>query len=163
MRNKYVPKSYDINYIRSSQQNRFPLLFIDKIIDIKPGKYAKAIKNFTYNEWFFPAHFDDEPNVPGFIQLESLVQTFIMTFLSIKKYSNLKTNFFDLNNTKFRRKIIPGETLTIKAVLEEFKRGVAKGYSEGYVDEEFACSAEFIITVPDIFNKFIPKKIKNKK
>ena len=47
MKNKNHIKSYDINYIRSSQQNRYPLLFIDKIIEIKPGKYVKAIKNFT--------------------------------------------------------------------------------------------------------------------
>lgn len=151
---------FDINYIKSSQQNRYPLLFIDRITEIKPGKYAKAIKNFTYNEWFFPAHFDDEPNVPGFVQLESLVQTFIMTFLSIEKYKNMKTNFFDLNNTKFRRKIIPGETMEIKAVLDEFKRGVAKGSAVGKVNKEFACSADFVITVPDVFNKFIPNKNK---
>jgi 3-hydroxyacyl-[acyl-carrier-protein] dehydratase len=81
-----------------------------------------------------------------------------MTFLSIKKYKNMKTNFFDLNNTKFRRKIIPGETMEIKAVLHEFKRGVAKGAAVGQVNREFACSADFVITVPDIFNKFIPKK-----
>jgi|TARA_B110000259_G_C13851285_1_gene336926 3-hydroxyacyl-[acyl-carrier-protein] dehydratase len=158
MKTKDHSKEYDINYIRSSQQNRYPLLFLDKIIEIKPGKYVKAIKNFTYNEWFFPAHFDDEPNVPGFIQLEVLVQTFIMTFLSIKKYRNMKTNFLDANNTKFRRKIIPGDKLEIKAVLDDFKRGLARGYAEGYVDGEFACSSEFIITIPDILNKFTPKK-----
>ena len=158
MKIKDHTKEYDINYIRSSQQNKYPLLFIDKIIEIKPGKYVKAIKNFTYNEWFFPAHFDDEPNVPGFIQLEALVQTFIMTFLSIKKYRNMKTNFLDANNTKFRRKIIPGEKLEINAVLDDFKRGLAKGYAEGYIDGEFACSSEFIITIPDILNKFTPKK-----
>ena len=158
MKTKDHTKEYDINYIRSSQQNKYPLLFIDKIIEIKPGKYVKAIKNFTYNEWFFPAHFDDEPNVPGFIQLEALVQTFIMTFLSIKKYRNMKTNFLDANNTKFRRKIIPGEKLEINAVLDDFKRGLAKGYAEGYIDGEFACSSEFIITIPDILNKFTPKK-----
>ena len=58
MKTKDHSKEYDINYIRSSQQNRYPLLFLDKIIEIKPCKYVKAIKNFTYNEWFFPAHFD---------------------------------------------------------------------------------------------------------
>jgi 3-hydroxyacyl-[acyl-carrier-protein] dehydratase len=158
MKKKNRNIEYDINYIRFSQQNRYPLLFLDKITDIKPGNYVKSLKNFTYNEWFFPAHFVDEPNVPGFIQLEVLVQTFIMTFLSIKKYRNMKTNFFDANNIKFRRKIVPGETLEIKAVLNYFKRGLAKGYAEGFVNKEFACSAEFLITVPDIFNKFIPKK-----
>ena len=158
MKKKNLSDKYDINYIRSSQRNRYPLLFIDKILEIEPGKQAKALKNFSYNEWFFPAHFEDEPNVPGFIQLEVLVQTFIMTFLSIKKYRNMKTNFFDTNNAKFRRKIIPGETLEVKAVLNDFKRGLAKGYAEGFVDKEFACSADFVITVPDIFDKFIPKR-----
>ena len=158
MKKKKPSNKYDINYIRSSQRNRYPLLFIDKILEIEPGKHAKAVKNFSYNEWFFPAHFEDEPNVPGFIQLEVLVQTFIMTFLSIKKYRNMKTNFFDANNAKFRRKIIPGETLEVKATLTDFKRGLAKGYAEGFVDKEFACSAEFVITVPDIFDKFIPKR-----
>ena len=75
------------------QQNRYPLLFIDKIIDLKPGKSAVGIKNFSYNEWFFPAHFQDEPNVPGFIQIECLVQTFLMTFLTLKENKGLKTNF----------------------------------------------------------------------
>jgi len=119
---------------------------------------VKTIKNFTYNAWFSPAHFEDEPNVPGFIQIEALVQSFIMTFLSIKKYKNMKTNFFDANNAKFKRKIIPGETLEIKAVLNDFKRGLAKGNAEGYVNKEFACSAEFVIIIPEIFNKFIPKR-----
>jgi 3-hydroxyacyl-[acyl-carrier-protein] dehydratase len=68
--------------------------------------------------------------VPGFIQLEVLVQTFIMTFLSIKDYRNMKTHFFDSNNAKFRRKIIPGEKLEIKAVLKDFKRGISKGYAK---------------------------------
>ena len=70
----------------------------------------------------------------------------------------MKTNFFDANNAKFRRKILPGETLETKAVLKDFNRGLAKGYAEGYVNKEFACSADFVITVPDVFNKFIPKK-----
>ena len=84
----------DIKEILNSQQNKYPLLFIDKIKIIDPGKKVEAIKNFTYNEWFFPAHFADEPNVPGFIQIECLVQTFIMTFLSRKEFKNKKTNMF---------------------------------------------------------------------
>ncbi len=140
------------------QQNRYPLLFVDKIVDLKPGKSAVGIKNFSYNEWFFPAHFQDEPNVPGFIQIECLVQTFLMTFLTLKENKGLKTNFFDLNNAKFRRKIIPGDTMKITSKLDYFKRGLAKGSSSAYVENEFACSADFIITIPDIFNKFKPKK-----
>ena len=72
--------SFDVNEILNSQQNKFPLMFIDRIVSLKPGKELKAIKNFTYNEWFFPAHFEGEPNVPGFIQVECMAQAFIMTF-----------------------------------------------------------------------------------
>ena len=154
-------KQLDINKIISYQRNRYPLLFIDKIINLKPGKSLTAIKNFSYNEWFFPAHFEGEPNVPGFILVESMVQSFIMTFLCQKKYSGSKTNFFNLNNAKFRRKILPGDTLKIKSVLDSINRGIATGKSEGFVNNEFACSAEFTVTIPDIFNKFLPKKKNN--
>tara|TARA_Y100000590_G_C15481680_1_gene924286 strand:+ start:177 stop:650 length:474 start_codon:yes stop_codon:yes gene_type:complete len=154
MKNKKILLVEDI---MKYQQNRYPLLFVDKIIELTPGKSATGIKNFSYNEWFFPAHFEDEPNVPGFIQIECLVQTFLMTFLSLKQYKGLKTNFFDLNNTKFRRKIIPGDTLKIKSKLNFIKRGLAKGSSIGSVNDEFACSADFVITVPDVFNKFKPR------
>lgn len=64
----------DVGEIQQYQQNRYPLLFVDKITESKPGEYAKGYKNFTYNEWFFPAHFADEPNVPGFVQIEALTQ-----------------------------------------------------------------------------------------
>lgn len=151
-------KQLDINKIISYQRNRYPLLFIDKIIDHKPGKSVTAVKNFSYNEWFFPAHFEGEPNVPGFILIETMVQSFIMTFLSQKKYTGSKTNFFNLNNAKFRKKILPGDALKIKSKLNSINRGIATGKSEGYVNDEFACSAEFTVTIPKIFEKFVPKK-----
>ena len=50
----------DIKEIIKHQRNRYPVLLIDKIVELDPGKYAKGIKCFTYNEWFFPAHFDDD-------------------------------------------------------------------------------------------------------
>ena len=150
--------NFDIVGIKKCQRNRHPLLFIDQIIEAVPGKSAKGVKCFTYNEWFFPAHFDDEPNVPGFIQIECLVQTFIMSFLCIEKYMGMKTNFVSIDNVKFKRKIVPGEQLDIKANLNSFKRGIAKGSVESYVGNEAACSASFVVIVPDIFNDFLPEK-----
>ena len=76
-----VSKRLDIIDIIRHQRNRYPVLLVDKIVDLVPGERATGVKCFTYNEWFFPGHFDDEPNVPGFVQIESLVQTFILTFL----------------------------------------------------------------------------------
>lgn len=150
--------AYDINQIISCQQNRYPVLLIDRIISLEPGKSAVGLKCFTYNEWFFPAHFEDDPNVPGFVQIESLVQTFIMTFLSLEKYKGMKTNFVSINNIKFKRKIIPGDQLIINAMLNSFKRGIAIGCATSTVNGDIACSAEFVVSLPDILSSFSPQK-----
>jgi 3-hydroxyacyl-[acyl-carrier-protein] dehydratase len=149
--------SYDIPAIKECQLNRYPLLFVDRIYDVEPGFSAKGIKSFSYNEWFFPAHFDDDPNVPGFVQIETLVQTFIMTFLTLDEHKGKKTNFISVDNVKFRRKIVPGEKLVINAKLESFKRGIAKGFAESFVDDQPACRADFIVSLPDILNSFKPQ------
>lgn len=149
--------TFDAIGIQECQRNRYPLLFIDKVTDVIPGKSVHAIKNFSYNEWFFPAHFDDEPNVPGFIQTECLAQTFIMTFLCMDEYKGKKTAFVSENNVKFKRKIVPGDRLDIYATLDSFKRGVAKGHVESYVEGEAACSSELVICIPDILDQYKPR------
>jgi len=148
--------SFNLMGIQECQRNRYPLLFVDQITEAIPGKSVRGIKCFSYNEWFFPAHFDDEPNVPGFIQIECLVQTFIMSFLCMEEYKGKKTNFISINNVKFKRKIVPGETLDVEATLDSLKRGIAKGHAESFVNGEPACSAEFVVTIPDVFSRFMP-------
>ena len=151
-------KIMDINDIVKHQRNRYPVLLIDKIIDLIPGERAIGIKCFTYNEWFFPGHFDDEPNVPGFIQIESLVQTFIMIFLCQDKFAGMKTNFVSIDKVKFKRKIAPGDVLQIEAVLSTLKFGIAKGFAKSFVDGEPACSAEFVVALPAILDQLKPKE-----
>jgi 3-hydroxyacyl-[acyl-carrier-protein] dehydratase len=157
MENNEEVLSFDSIGIQQCQRNRYPMLFVDKMVEVIPGKSAHGIKNFTYNEWFFPPHFDDEPYVPGFVQLESLVQTFLMTFLCYDEYKGKKASDASINNVKFKRKIIPGDKLDIFATLESFKRGIAKGHVESFVNGEQACSAEFIVVINDVLNQFTPK------
>ncbi len=147
----------DIPGIMACQQNRHPLLFIDKIVNTMPGKEANSIKCFSYNEWFFPAHFEDDPSVPGFILVESMVQTFIMTFLTLEEHKGKKTNFISINNVKFKKMVIPGDVLKINAKLLSFKRGIAKGIAEGSVDGDLACKAEFTVCLPDVLSSLKPK------
>ena len=149
--------SYDIPAIKECQQNRFPLLFIDKIDSCIPGSYAQGVKCFSYNEWYFPAHFEDQPNVPGFIQIEVLVQTFLMTFLTLDQHKGKKTNFISVDNVKFKKQIIPGDKLIIESQLLSFKRGIAKGISIGKVDGLLVCSAEFVVAIPDVLSSYKPK------
>ena len=147
----------DIPGIKACQQNRYPLLFIDKIVNTTPGVEANSVKCFSYNEWFFPAHFEDDPSVPGFVLLESMVQTFIMTFLTLDEHKGKKTNFISINNVKFKKMVVPGNSLKIKAKLDSFKRGIAKGSAEGFVDSDLACKAEFVVCLPDILSDLKPK------
>lgn len=149
--------TFDAMGIQECQRNRYPLLFIDKVVEAVPGKSAHAVKNFSYNEWFFPAHFDDEPNVPGFIQTECLAQTFLMTFLCMGEYRGKKTAFVSQTDVFFRRKIVPGDKLDIYAVLTSFRRGVASGYVESYVEGEPACFAKYKICIPDVLDRYRPE------
>lgn len=148
----------DINAyeIQQYQQNRYPCFFVDCITEAVPGKYAKGFKNFTFNEWFFPAHFVDEPNVPGFVQIETLTQVFLMTFLTLPENKGKKTGFIAVKEAHFRKKIIPGDRLDIEAELQFFRRGMAKGVSKGCVNGELCCSAELEIAIPDIMTRFRP-------
>ena len=149
-------KDLDAYTIQKYQQNRYPLLFIDYVNEVVPNDYAKGFKNFSFNEWFFPAHFEDEPNVPGFVQMEALTQMFLMTFLTIPGNEGKKTAFVS-STAKFKKKIIPGDRLDIEAKLKFYSRGVAKGISIGFINGEEACSAELIIAIPDILNEMKPR------
>lgn len=150
-------KDLNIPEIKKFQRNRHPLLFIDKITKLIPGKEARGLKCFSYNEWFFPAHFKKEPSVPGFIQVEALVQTFLMTFLTLSEYKGKKAMGLSWDKVKFKRTIVPGECLIIESHLVSFKRGIAKGYSVSFVDGKPACSAEFTVVIPSVLSKFNPK------
>lgn len=158
MEDKDVKLAFDIVGIQECQNNRYPLLFVDKIEEAVPGKYARGIKNFSYNEWFFPAHFDGNPNVPGFIQIECLVQTFLMTFLIEKEYKGMETSFVSIDKVKFKRKLVPGDQMEIRATLDSFRRGIAKGHAESFVCGEPACSAEFTVAIPEVLDQFKPVK-----
>lgn len=143
--------------IQQYQQNRYPCFFVDWIEEVVVGKCAKGYKNFTYNEWFFPAHFKDEPNVPGFIQVETLTQIFLMTFLTIPENKGKKTGFVSINNAQFKKKIIPGNRLDVIAELDFYRRGLAKGRASGYINGEIANYLELAVSIPDIMLAFKPK------
>lgn len=157
MSEEIVLKDLDVTQIQEYQQNRPPLLFVDKITEAVAGKYAIGYKNFTYNEWYFPAHFADEPNVPGFVQIETLTQVFLMTFLTFPENKGKKTGFVQVKNAKFKRKLVPGDRLDVKAELTSYRRGLAQGIVKSFVGDEPACELELVVAVPDIMTQFRPK------
>ena len=154
---KRSPIDFGISKIKECLLNKYPWLFLDRVLDIEPGKHVIAQKNFTYNEEYFPAHFPGAPSVPGFIQIESCLQCFLLTFLSLDGYKRRETADRLLNNVLVKRQILPGDTLEIHATLSSFARGVAKGRVESFVDGEAAVSFDVMAVVLTELDKFKPK------
>lgn len=139
------------------QRNNFPMLFLDGVTVVEPMKYVVGRKNFTFNEWFFPAHFPGDPLVPGFVLVEAMAQAFIMTFLVDKPFQGLETNLVELSKSRFRKPVKPGDTLESHAYLHSFRRGIAKGRVESFVLKEIVCEAEFVISIPQVLAKYRPQ------
>ena len=148
-----VLKDMDIRQILQYHNCKYPCLMIDHMEEVIPGKSAKGYKNFTYNEWFLPAHFEDDPNVPSSVLVEAMSQTMLMTFLTLPGYARIETACLRYDRVEFKRRVIPGDRLDLCAELKMFRDGIASGKVEGYVGEEAACSASFIIGIPSIIKQ----------
>ncbi len=138
----------DINKIRGLLPHRYPFLLVDKIIEIK-DKSIVGVKNITVNEPVFTGHFPEEPVFPGVLQIEAMAQCgglFVLNQLDPNK--SYSTYFMKIDGIKFRRKIVPGDTLIIKVeLLTPIRRGIAtmKGYI--FVGSQLASEGEFMAQI----------------
>jgi 3-hydroxyacyl-[acyl-carrier-protein] dehydratase len=140
--------------IMDYQQNRYPMLFLDVVTEIMPGVSAFGFKNFSYNEWFFPAHFETDPNVPGFILSEAMSQIFLMTILTIKGNKGKKAASVKISNIIFKKRVIPGDRLYLEAKTIFYKRGIGRGHVVGIVNNEIVCQQDVEIVIPDVLKSF---------
>lgn len=130
------------------------MLFIDVVLDIDPGRSAKGYKNFTYNEWYFPAHFDGDPNVPGSILSETMSQFFLIALLTSEGLSGEIANSSKISELRFKRQVVPGDRVYFKAEVLTYKRGIAKGYIEGTIEDELVCYQNVEIVVPSVLENY---------
>ena len=137
-------------------KNRYPLLMIDFVERCIPGKLVLGYKNFSNNEWFFPKHFETNPNVPGSILLEAMMDMFIMGIVTLPGLADMETADYKIDALCFKKQVKPGQRMVINCEIDSFKRGVAKGSTICYVDNSLVCSCNLIICVPEILNKFNP-------
>ena len=154
-----MKKSLNSNELLLYQPNRYPFLMIDYVTSYVPGKYAEGYKNFTNNEWFFPIHFKDNPNVPGALQLECMAQMLTVAITTLPGLKGKITHALE-HKVRFKREIKPGDKLILKTKVLNWKRGICDGSAKGFVDEDLACEAEMKITIPEILEKYIPSKPK---
>lgn len=139
---------YDINDIRRMLPHRYPMLLVDKIMEIG-DQHIVAVKNVTCNEPFFQGHFPDELVMPGVLQIEAMAQAIGIIILSrVPDPENYSTYFININNVKFRSKIIPGDTMVMKMVLTSpIRRGLANIKGFIFVDGKIATEAEMVATI----------------
>ena len=129
---------------------------IDFVTAVEPGVSADGYKNLTMNEWYFPIHFPDSPNMPGALQLEALAQMLTVSITTLPGHKGMITHALS-HKVRFRKEVLPGKTFEIKTKVESWKRGICKGTGLGIIDGEVACEADMTITIPEILNKYLPK------
>ncbi|HEX2396252.1 MAG TPA: bifunctional UDP-3-O-[3-hydroxymyristoyl] N-acetylglucosamine deacetylase/3-hydroxyacyl-ACP dehydratase [Bacteroidales bacterium] len=136
---------YDINQIQKILPHRHPFLLVDKITFMDKWTIT-GIKNVTMNEAFFVGHFPEEPIMPGVLQIEALAQVGGVLLLSyVTDPENYLIYFMKIDTVRFKRKVVPGDTLNIRMILlEPIKRGIALCKGEGYVGDNVVIEAAFM-------------------
>jgi len=127
--------------------HRYPFLLVDKIIDCTPGECIMGIKNVTINEEF-NGHFPDEPIMPGVLMVECMAQVSgVLGFISagLTAEDGYLYLFAGVDKVRFKRRVIPGDQLTIRAKTVMQKRGIYKFDCTVHVDDELAASAQIMI------------------
>jgi 3-hydroxyacyl-[acyl-carrier-protein] dehydratase len=148
----------DLNGLHEYQQNRYPYLLIDVAEEVVPGKSAKGYKNLTVDDWWFEVHFPGDPNMPGALQIEAMVQLGALMVTTLPGNKGKVVYLISANNLKLMKKILPGDRLDIETELLSWKRGMGKCFGAGYVNGEKVCSIDFNIVMPHILEEYKVKK-----
>lgn len=144
--------------INEYQQIRDPYILIDEAEEIIPGVSARGYKDIKKNEWFFKAHWPGDPNMPGMLQIEALVQMCALSIQTLPGNKGKGVYLASADKLKFLKKIKPEIRLHINTKLISWKRGIGNCYGEAMVDKEIACKANFVVVLPNEYNKFALKK-----
>lgn len=127
--------------------HRYPFLLVDKITDIEYGKKAVGIKNVTVNEPFFQGHFPGNPIMPGVLIVEAMAQVGAVSILGMEGNKGKLAVFTGIDGLRFRRQVVPGDTLRMEVEMLAFKRGIGKAKAAAYVEDELAASGELMFAI----------------
>lgn len=139
---------YDINDIRKLLPHRPPFLLVDKVMQVDESSIV-GIKNVTMNEPFFVGHFPEEPVMPGVLIVEAMAQcSGILVLCAVPNPEQYSTYFMKIDNVKFKRKVIPGDTLQFEVtLLEPIRRGIAVVLGKAFVGDTLACEATMMAQI----------------
>lgn len=139
-----TPPVMDVNRIRELLPHRYPMQLVDKIISIGEN-YIVGVKNVTSNEPFFTGHFPQEPVMPGVLLVEAMAQAGgLLVLNTLADPERWSTYFMKIDNVKFRRKVVPGDTLIFEVkLLAPVRRGISSMRGLIFVGENIVAEAEF--------------------
>jgi len=140
----------DVNEIMKLLPHRFPFLLVDRITEIEPGKKIVGLKNVTINEPFFPGHFPGHPVMPGVLIVEAMAQVAAILVYSFSDENKGKITYFvGIDNTKFRKPVVPGDQLRLELEVIGCRRGIYTFAGKAYVDGKLVTETELRATFAD--------------
>ncbi len=153
-RPNYIPNEKPIHTTKDIIKmlpHAHPFLLVDKIIEIGEN-YVVGVKNITYDQPFFNGHFPGDPIMPGVLQIEAMAQTGgILVLSTVDDPENYGTYFLKIDNTRFKDKVVPGDTLIMKLELTEpVRRGICIMKGRAWVGEKLVCESELMAQVVKI-------------
>ncbi len=140
----------DIRAIQEILPHRYPFLLVDKIIELIPREKIVGIKQVTINEYFFQGHFPNAPVMPGVLQIEALAQ--VGAILALREFEDRDSKipyFSGIENARFRRPVVPGDTLVLEVVPIRMGNKVQKMRGEARVDGKITAEAEIMCVLGD--------------
>lgn len=140
----------DVNEIMKLLPHRYPFLLVDRVIEVDPGKKIVGLKNVTINEPFFPGHFPGHPVMPGVLIVEAMAQVAaILVYSSSEDNKGKITYFVGIDNTKFRKPVVPGDQLRLELEVIGCRRGIYTFSGKAYVDGKLVTESELRATFAD--------------
>lgn len=133
--------------IQSILPHRYPFLLVDRILEVEEGKRAVGIKNVTINEPFFQGHFPGNPIMPGVLIVEAMAQVGGVAILTMEEYKGKLAVFVGIESMRFRKQVVPGDTLRMEAELIAIKRGIGKAKVAATVDGKIAAEGEVMFAI----------------
>ena len=129
--------------------HRAPFLFVDQITSLDPGQSASGTWHLTGEEDFFVGHFPGRPTLPGVLMCEAIAQVGAIAILGDAKFANKLPLFGGIDSARFRRQVIPGDTLVMTIALTRMSVRAGKGSGVAKVNGEIACQCELFFVIVD--------------
>lgn len=129
--------------------HRPPFLFVDSLTEVVPGQRATGSWRLTGDEWFFSGHFPDRPTLPGVLMVEAIAQLGAVALLSHEDYAGKLPLFGGIESCRFRRQVLPGDTLDLSIEMGRLSSRGGRGTGEASVNGQIAAKAELLFVVVD--------------